>query len=227
MKTDLKSFQQKIDYKFNNEELLLTALTHSSYANECGGAFNERLEFLGDSVLGFISAEFFFSNRKSMPEGELTKLRAATVCEKSLFGFAKEIDLGSYIRLGKGETNTGGRERPSFLSDAFEAVIAAIYLDGGMDEAKKFVLRFLKEALAHKNESAFKDYKTVLQEIIQRNPEERLEYVLVGESGPAHDKIFEVEIHLNSNCIGRGSGHSKKLAEQAAAGEALKLMGIE
>ncbi len=227
MKTDLKSFQQKIDYKFNNEELLLTALTHSSYANECGGAFNERLEFLGDSVLGFISAEFFFSNRKSMPEGELTKLRAATVCEKSLFGFAKEIDLGSYIRLGKGETNTGGRERPSILSDAFEAVIAAIYLDGGMDKAKKFVLRFLKEALAHKNESAFKDYKTVLQEIIQRNPEERLEYVLVGESGPAHDKIFEVEIHLNSNCIGRGSGHSKKLAEQAAAGEALKLMGIE
>ena len=227
MKTDLKSFQQKIDYKFNNEELLLTALTHSSYANECGGAFNERLEFLGDSVLGFISAEFFFSNRKSVPEGELTKLRAATVCEKSLFGFAKEIDLGSYIRLGKGEMNTGGRERPSILSDAFEAVIAAIYLDGGMEEAKKFVLRFLKEAQAHKNESAFKDYKTVLQEIIQRNPEERLEYVLVGESGPAHDKRFEVEIHLNSNCIGKGSGHSKKLAEQAAAGEALKLMGIE
>lgn len=227
MKTDLKSFQQKIDYNFKNEELLLTALTHSSYANECGGAFNERLEFLGDSVLGFISAEYFFSDRKSVPEGELTKLRAATVCEKSLFGFAKEIDLGTFIRLGKGEMNTGGRERPSILSDAFEAVIAAIYLDGGMEEAKKFVLRFLKEAQAHKNESAFKDYKTVLQEIIQRNPEERLEYVLVGESGPAHDKIFEVEIHLNSNCIGRGSGHSKKLAEQAAAGEALKLMGIE
>ena len=227
MKIDLKSFQQKIDYNFKNEELLLTALTHSSYANECGGAFNERLEFLGDSVLGFISAEFFFSNRKSVPEGELTKLRAATVCEKSLFGFAKEIDLGSYIRLGKGEMNTGGRERPSILSDAFEAIIAAIYLDGGMEQAKKFVLRFLKEAQSHKNDSAFKDYKTVLQEIIQRNPEERLEYVLVGESGPAHDKIFEVEIHLNSNCIGKGSGHSKKLAEQAAAGEALKLMGIE
>lgn len=227
MKTDLKSFQQKIGYNFNNEELLLTALTHSSYANECGGAFNERLEFLGDSVLGFISAEFFFSNRKSVPEGELTKLRAATVCEKSLFGFAREIELGSYIRLGKGEMNTGGRERPSILSDAFEALIAAIYLDGGMEQAKRFVLPFLKEAQSNKSESAFKDYKTVLQEIIQRNPEERLEYVLVGESGPAHDKIFEVEIHLNSNCIGRGSGHSKKLAEQAAAGEALKLMGIE
>ncbi len=227
MKQDLISFQNKINYTFSNEELLLTALTHSSYANECGGAFNERLEFLGDSVLGFIAAEYFFSNRKSVPEGELTKLRAATVCEKSLFGFAKEIDLGSYIYLGKGEMNTGGRERPSILSDAFEAVIAAIYLDGGMEEAKKFVLPFLKEAQSHKNDSAFKDYKTVLQEIIQRNPEERLEYVLVGESGPAHDKIFEVEIHLNSNCIGKGSGHSKKLAEQAAAGEALKLMGIE
>ncbi len=227
MKTDLKSFQQRINYTFSNEELLLTALTHSSYANECGGAFNERLEFLGDSVLGFITAEYFFSHRKSVPEGELTKLRAATVCEKSLFGFAKEIELGSYIRLGKGEINTGGRERPSILSDAFEAVIAAIYLDGGIEEAKKFVLRFVKNAQSHKSDFAFKDYKTILQEIIQRNPEERLEYVLVGESGPAHDKIFEVEIHLNSNCIGKGSGHSKKLAEQAAAGEALKLMGIE
>lgn len=227
MKTDLVSFQEKIGYKFDNEELLLTALTHSSYANECGGAFNERLEFLGDSVLGMITAEYFFRHRKSVPEGELTKLRAATVCEKSLFGFAKQIDIGSFIRLGKGELNTGGRERPSILSDAFEAVIAAIYLDGGMEQAKKFVLRFVNEAQTHKNDSAFKDYKTILQEIIQRNPEERLEYVLVGESGPAHDKIFEVEIHLNSNCIGSGKGHSKKLAEQAAAGEALKLMGVE
>ena len=227
MNNNLKSFQEIIDYKFNNEDLLLTALTHSSYANESGGLFNERLEFLGDSVLGMITAEYFFSQRRNVPEGELTKLRAATVCEKSLFGFAKEIDLGSYIRLGKGEMNTGGRERPSILSDAFEAVIAAIYLDGGMEEAKKFVLRFVKQAVSQKNNTAFKDYKTILQEIIQRNPEERLEYVLVGESGPAHDKVFEVEIHLNSNCIGKGKGHSKKLAEQAAAGEALKLMGIE
>ncbi len=227
MKTDLISFQKKIDYKFNNEELLLTALTHSSYANECGGAFNERLEFLGDSVLGFITAEYYFSRRKSVPEGELTRLRAAAVCEKSLFGFAKEIDLGDYIRLGRGEMNTGGRERASILSDAFEAIIAAIYLDGGMECAKKFVLRFVREAASHPNDAAFKDYKTVLQEIIQRNPEEKLEYVLVGESGPAHDKIFEVEIHLNSNPIGSGRGHSKKLAEQAAAGEALRLMGVE
>ncbi len=227
MKPNIKEFQEKINYKFKNEDLLITALTHSSYANECGGLYNERLEFLGDSVLGFITAEYFFSHRKTVPEGELTRLRAVTVCEKSLFGFAKEIDLGNYILLGKGEMNTGGRERPSILSDAFEAVIAAIYLDGGMDSAKEFVLRFVREAQGHKNEVAFRDHKTVLQEIIQRNPEEKLEYVLVGESGPAHDKIFEVEIHLNSNCIGRGSGHSKKLAEQAAAGEALKLMGVE
>jgi ribonuclease-3 len=128
--------------------------------------------------------------------------------------------------LGKGELNTGGRERPSIVSDAFEAVIAAIYIDGGMDSAREFVLRFVKDSEKHAGESAFKDYKTILQEIIQRNPEEKLEYVLSGESGPAHDKIFEVEIHLNSNVIGKGVGHSKKLAEQAAAGEALKLMGV-
>lgn len=227
VKPDITLFEKKINYTFKNKELLATALTHSSYANECGGAFNERLEFLGDSVLGMITAEYFFRNHKTIPEGELTKLRAATVCEKSLFGFAKQIDLGSFILLGRGELNTGGRERPSILSDAFEAVIAAIYLDGGMECAKEFVLRFVKDSEKHTGESAFKDYKTILQEIIQRNPEERLEYVLVGERGPAHDKTFEVEIHLNSNIIGKGTGHSKKLAEQAAAGEALKLMGVE
>lgn len=227
LKTDIAAFEQKINYTFKNKELLITALTHSSYANECGGAFNERLEFLGDSVLGMITAEYFFRHYKSMPEGELTKLRAATVCEKSLFGFAKQIDLGSFIKLGKGELNTGGRERPSIVSDAFEAVIAAIYIDGGMDSAREFVLHFVRESEKHAGEAAFKDYKTILQEIIQRNPEEKLEYVLSGESGPAHDKIFEVEIHLNSNVIGKGTGHSKKLAEQAAAGEALKLMGIK
>lgn len=227
LKTDIAAFEQKINYTFKNKELLITALTHSSYANECGGAFNERLEFLGDSVLGMITAEYFFRHYKNMPEGELTKLRAATVCEKSLFGFAKQIDLGSFIKLGKGELNTGGRERPSIVSDAFEAVIAAIYIDGGMDSAREFVLHFVRESEKHAGEAAFKDYKTILQEIIQRNPEEKLEYVLSGESGPAHDKIFEVEIHLNSNVIGKGTGHSKKLAEQAAAGEALKLMGIK
>ncbi len=227
MKTDLAAFQRIIGYSFRNPDLLRTALTHSSYANECGGLFNERLEFLGDSVLGMVTAEYFFEHHKNLPEGELTKLRAATVCEKSLFGFAKEIDLGSFILLGKGEVNTGGRERPSILSDAFEAVIAAIYLDGGMEPAKIFVLRFVSKSENHLNEAQFKDYKTILQEIIQRNPEETLEYTLSGESGPAHNKTFTVDVYLNSNCIGRGEGHSKKHAEQAAAREALKLMGIE
>ncbi len=226
MNNNFDEFQKKIGYKFKNEALLVTALTHSSYANEYGGSYNERLEFLGDSVLGFITAEYFFTQRKNIPEGELTRLRAATVCEKSLFGFAQEIDLGNTIFLGKGETNTGGRQRPSIVSDAFEALIAAIYLDGGMEEAKKFVLRFVSSAHVTSSDAAFRDYKTILQEIIQRNPQERLEYVLVGERGPAHDKTFDVEIHLNSNCIGKGSGHSKKLAEQIAAGEALKLMGV-
>ena len=227
MNKEIEQLQKNLGYKFKNPSLLETALTHSSYANEKGGdtVCNERLEFLGDSILGFVSARYFYENF-DWPEGELTKLRAATVCEKSLFSFAKQIDLGSFILLGRGELNTGGRERPSIVSDAFEAVIAAIYLDGGMDCAKEFVLRFVKDSEKSAGDSAFKDYKTILQEIIQRNPEERLEYVLVGESGPAHDKTFEVEIHLNSNVIGKGKGHSKKLAEQAAAGEALKLMGI-
>ena len=223
MKTDLKSFQQKIDYNFKNEELLLTALTHSSYANECGGAFNERLEFLGDSVLGFISAEFFFSDRKSVPEGELTKLRAATVCEKSLFGFAKEIDLGSFIRLGKGETNTGGRERPSILSDAFEAVIAAIYLDGGLQPAIDFVMRELADDIenARKGKGVFKDYKTQLQEFVQHK-DMRAAYTQLEEIGPEHNKVFKVSVSVNDKFIAYGTGRNKKEAEQNAAMNGLR-----
>ena len=220
-------FQKNIGYKFKNERLLEVAFTHSSYANEkqLSRDCNERLEFLGDSVLGVVSADYFFHNLSHLPEGEMTKRRAACVCEKSLFGFAKEIDLGKYILLGKGEERTGGRRRPSILADAFEAVIAAIYLDGGLEEARKFILRFLKKAV---NEAPkFKDYKTALQEIIQKNPDEHLTYILVGESGPDHDKRFEVEVHLNSNVIGSGIGGSKKGAEQAAGKKALELMGIK
>ena len=221
----MEDFQKKIGYQFKNIDYLNTALRHSSYANEKHlDESNERLEFLGDSVLGIITAEYYYLNFKHLPEGELTKLRASTVCEKSLYEFSKEIELGRFILLGKGEENTGGRERPSILSDAFEAIIAAIYLDGGIKEAKKFVLRFV-EKLAGKHGS-FKDYKTTLQEVTQKNPEESLEYVLVGESGPDHNKCFEVEIHLNSNVIGKGKGKSKKLAEQEAAREALALMGL-
>lgn len=223
----LELLQEKIGYHFKNEALLRTAMTHSSYANESnesGCESNERLEFLGDSVLGIITAENFYMNYKRFPEGELTKLRAATVCEKSLCDFAREIDLGEHLLLGRGEISSGGNKRPSILADAFEALIAAIYLDGGMESAKKFVMNFVSDAV--KKHTGFIDHKTVLQEIIQRNPGEIIEYVLVGESGPDHDKRFEVEVHLNSNIIGRGIGTSKKKAEQLAAKEALELMGL-
>lgn len=226
MKPDIKELQEKIGYKFRDEGLLLRALSHSSYVNEnhTAGGSNERLEFLGDSVLGFITAENFFTNYTNFPEGELTKLRAAMVCEKSLAGFAREIQLGDYLMLGKGEVITGGRERPSIQADAFEAVIAAVYLDGGMDAARKFVLKYIDEAI--RRHQSVKDYKTMLQEVVQRNPGELIEYALVGETGPDHDKRFEVEVHLNSNVIGRGVGKSKKRAEQEAAREALELMGL-
>ena len=221
-----ESFMETIGYRFSNEALLETAFTHSSFKNERGlqRDCNERLEFLGDSVLGMISADYFYHNLSHLPEGEMTKRRAACVCEKSLFGFAQEIDLGKYILLGRGEERTGGRTRASILADAFEAVIAAIYLDGGLDAARDFVLPFLKQAA--KQTPSFSDYKTALQEIIQKNPDEHLSYVLVGESGPDHQKSFEVEVHLNSNVIGSGVGKSKKAAEQAAAKAALELMGV-
>lgn len=222
----MQDLEKKINYEFKNKSLLTTALTHSSYANEKGGVlYNERLEFLGDSVLGIITAEYLFKNHKDFPEGELTKVRAALVCEKALYSFAKEIDLGEYLFLGKGEIHTGGRNRPSILADAFEALIAAIYLDGGMQQAKNFVLHFIVGA----QEQAIEvntDYKTKLQEIIQKNPEERIEYTTLSETGPDHDKRFVVAVKLNSNIIGKGEGRSKKKAEQLAAKEALRLMGL-
>ena len=223
---NFSEFENIIGYEFKNKAYLETALTHSSYANEkqLSKDCNERLEFLGDSVLGIITAEYFYHNLAHLPEGEMTKKRAACVCEKSLFGFAKKINLGRFMLLGRGEEHTGGRNRASILADAFEAVIGAIYLDGGLENARKFVLDFVKEAAAR--QLSFKDYKTELQEIIQKNPAEHLTYVLVGESGPDHDKRFEVEVHLNSNVIGRGIGTSKKKAEQLAAKEALELMGL-
>ncbi len=220
----MKDLQDVIGYHFQNESLLRNALTHSSYANEKGGcASNERLEFLGDSVLGFVTADYLYHLMKEQPEGDLTKRRAAEVCEKSLYRFAKSISLGDYLLLGKGEVHTGGRERPSILADAFESLIAAIYLDGGIEPARSFILHFLtgEEITAE----PMNDYKTMLQEIIQKNPEEHLDYVLVEEFGPAHDRRFTVEVHLNSNVIGKGTGKSKKKAEQQAAKEALKLMG--
>lgn len=225
----MEVLQQKLGYKFNNIKLLENALTHSSYANEVrnGQTSNERLEFLGDSVLSIIVAEYLFTNFKNIPEGELTKLRAALVCEKSLCVFSRELELGKFLRLGRGEEKGGGRERDSILADAFEAVLAAMYLDGGMSVAKNHVLRFVKEELNNKDDYSFKDYKTALQEIIQRNPEESVTYILKSESGPDHNKVFEVEVHLNSNVIGVGKGKNKKQAEQMAAKQALELMGAK
>lgn len=222
----MKELMQNIGYTFKNEDLIITATTHTSYANEVkhGTVHNERLEFLGDSVLSIVVSDYLFKH-SHLPEGELTKLRASLVCEKTLCEFAKKINLGSFMRLGKGEQMSGGSSRPSILADAFEAVIAAIYLDGGMEPARKFVLSFVIEQIKCQSEIPYKDYKTELQEIIQQNKEENVSYKLVGEEGPDHDKRFTVNVMLNSNVIGTGKGKSKKNAEQLAAKEALELMG--
>ena len=211
-----------IGYTFKNPELLETALTHTSYANESRTPVkhNERLEFLGDSVLSVVVADYLF-HQSGRPEGELTRMRASLVSEDALFQFAQEIQLGEYLRLGHGEDLGGGRSRPSVVSDAFEAVIAALYLDGGMDVARKFILPFITEG-----KHAEADYKTRLQEIVQQNPEERLSYVVESESGPDHDKHFVVAVRFNSDRVARGEGRSKKAAEQCAAKEALKLLGV-
>lgn len=222
----MKEIENNIGYKFRDDTLLAEALTHSSYANEHGLgriACNERLEFLGDTVLSTITAEYLFAISPELPEGELTKRRAALVCEGALARFATELGLGDFLMLGRGEEKGGGRQRPSILADCFEAVVAAVYLDGGMPEARELVLRFI---VSDDVAGDARDYKTELQEIVQQNPEERLRYVLTDESGPDHDKLFTFEVHLNSNVIGRGSGRSKKQAEQAAAREALALMGL-
>ncbi len=225
----MDGLEQKLGYKFNNINLLKNALTHSSYANEVRNGFssNERLEFLGDSVLSIVVSDYIYKHYPNMPEGELTKLRASLVCEKSLCTFSRELELGSYLMLGKGEDKGGGRERDSILADAFEAVWAAIYLDRGMEPARRHVMNFVLRELKHTDDEVFKDYKTALQEIIQRNPEESVTYILTDESGPDHDKSFTVEVRLNSNVIGKGTGKNKKRAEQMAAKEALMLMGEE
>jgi ribonuclease-3 len=223
----MKELEKAIGYSFQHPNLLTEALTHSSYAHEQhkNMKYNERLEFLGDAVLSIVVSDYIYQHCPDLPEGELTKLRASLVCEKSLYDFARQIDLGSYLLLSNGERRNGGAKRPSIVSDAFEALIAAIYLDGGMEPAREHILRFvIPEIENHKNNS-FKDYKTLLQEIIQKNPGERLEYHLVGSTGPDHNKHFKVEVCLNSNVIGRGGGRSKKEAEQQAAREALELMG--
>lgn len=219
----MKTLEQVLGYEFKDKSLLVNALTHSSYANEnrsAGTSSNERLEFLGDSVLGMVTAEHLFRTHPDLPEGELTRTRAALVCEGSLYRVAKQWGLGQYLRLGKGEENSGGRERTSILADAVEAVLAAMYLDGGIGTARKAIHRFVlvEEAQA---EAANRDHKTALQEIVQRENGRVLTYRLAGESGPDHAKVFTVEVALDGTVIGSGEGRSKKEAEQMAAKQAI------
>ncbi len=223
MVDNMKDLEQRIGYKFKNRELLRTALTHSSYANEnraSGIGCNERLEFLGDSVLGMTVADYLFKSYPDMPEGDMTKLRSELVCEQSLYEVAKRLDIGSSILLGRGEESSG-RTRPSILADAVEAVLAAIYLDGGKKSSDKFVNRFILSSLDSVEKSGSSDYKTALQELIQRKSGNQLSYNIVDERGPDHCKEFQAEVLLNGERIGSGIGRSKKEAEQDAAKNAL------
>lgn len=215
--------EKKSGYHFQNPHLLKQAMTHSSYANEHkakGYHDNERLEFLGDAVLEVVSSEFLFRHYPALPEGDLTKLRASIVCEPTLALCARELDLGDFLLLGKGEEHTGGRKRDSIVSDAMEALIGAIYLDGGFASAKEFVHRFIMTDIEHKK--LFYDSKTILQEIVQRDfKEEEIQYVIIGEEGPDHAKRFVVEVRIGEKKAGTGKGSTKKAAEQEAAYRAI------
>lgn len=225
MDKKLEKLQEIIGYQFQRPGLLAHALTHSSYANErhwdktrC----NERLEFLGDAVLELVSSNFLYHQFPDMPEGEMTKLRASLVCEPTLAYCAEEIPLGDYLYLGKGEDQTGGRKRPSVVSDAMEAVIGAIFLDGGLANAKEFICRFVLNDIEHKK--LFYDSKTILQEIVQANFQDPIEYQLLGEEGPDHDKSFQVVVYIGDKKFGQGKGRAKKAAEQEAAYQTILML---
>ena len=220
---DFSSLEEKIGYEFQDKKLLLQALTHSSFSNE--QKINkhpnyERLEFLGDAVLELISSQFFFEHYPEWKEGQLTRVRSSMVCEPALAYCARDISLQKYILLGKGEEATGGRERDSIVSDVMEAVLGAIYLDGGFEEAKRYVHRWILSDLETKQ--LFYDSKTIFQEIVQEKGLQPVEYVLTEESGPDHDKQFTVSVQVNGQIVGSGSGHTKKAAEQAAAYQAIQ-----
>ena len=215
----MEALEEKLGYRFTNRALLENALTHSSYANENkakGAQSNERLEFLGDSVLGMVTADYLYRTHPDLPEGDLTRTRAALVCEGSLVQVAKSLDLGSYLKLGKGEAHGGGRARPSIQADAVEAMLAAVYLDGGIGQARKLIHDLVLTDEKEKT-AAGRDFKTAPQELAQRESGQVLAYRLTGESGPDHAKTFCMEVQLNGKTIGAGQGRSKKEAEQAAA----------
>lgn len=227
----IKELEEKTGYKFNDISILENAVTHSSFSNENKAKgidirCNERLEFLGDSVLSLVTSVYLFKGNRDLFEGDLTKIRAGVVCENALYEYATKIDLGSYLLLGKGEELTGGRTRKSILADAFEAVIAAIYLDGGFDSAKDFVLPYVKDAAIKLMKSGkTEDFKTLLQKFVQQVKGDILEYEVISETGPSHSKTFEVQVKLNNNILGGGFGSSKREAEQQAAKQALILFG--
>lgn len=227
--------QQKIGYRFENHSYLQRALTHSSYSNEQGEKHhhllcNERLEFLGDSVLSVVVSRYLYTTFPGLAEGELTRLRAELVCERALSSFAARIHLGDYLLLGVGEDKNHGRERKSILADAFEALLAAIYLDAaeqGFERVEELLLPLIQDEIANADKQGSSDYKTLLQQFVQQTEGDFLEYVTVSESGPDHQKTFTVEARLNSNVIGKGQGQSKRRAEQNAARQALELFGVQ
>ncbi|HJB56236.1 MAG TPA: ribonuclease III [Candidatus Flavonifractor intestinipullorum] len=224
----MQPLEETLGYTFRDPALLDNALTHSSYANENrskGSQSNERLEFLGDSVLGMVTADYLYRTHPDLPEGDLTRTRAALVCEESLVEVARAWDLGKYLKLGRGESAGGGRSRPSIQADAVEAVLAAVYLDGGIGSARKIIQRYILDAEAERSKN--RDYKTALQELVQRESGQVLQYHLVGSSGPDHAKVFSVEVTLNGAAVGQGRGHSKKEAEQNAARAAIEALSRE
>ena len=220
----MNKLEEKIGYHFRDRELLQTALTHSSYANEKHGEAQsyERLEFLGDSILGLVTAEFLYTHEPRLPEGRMTRLRAELVCEVSLHKTALELSLGRYMRLGRGEEHTGGRERPSILADMVEAIIAAMYLDSGMEQARSFIMDRILRDVEFGDSHRSADYKTRLQELVQRKSSQVITYRLKDESGPDHDKTFTFEVLINGETCGEGSGKTKKEAGQMAACKALE-----
>ncbi len=220
---NLTKLEQNIKYTFKDKKLLQNALTHTSYAYEHGIQSNEKLEFLGDSILEFVSSEYMYNKYTNLKEGEMTKVRATVVCEKSLYKIATKHNFSDFLYLGKSELMTGGKKRPAILADSVEAVIAAMFIDGGLEPAKKFIIENLKDeieiATKHVGE---KDYKTVLQEELQKNGDVKIEYKIIKETGPDHDKTFEAEVSLNGKKLATGVGKSKKEAEMQAAKKALE-----
>lgn len=223
----MDELEAKIGYSFKDRALLRTALTHSSYANERHGGdcqSYERLEFLGDSILGLITAEFLYAHEPRLPEGRMTKLRAELVCESSLYRVALKLELGKHMRLGRGEEHTGGRQRPSILADMVEAIIAAMYLDSGMEQSRRFVLDMILKDAPIDESHTNADYKTRLQELVQRKSDQHISYTMTGESGPDHNKLFSFSVSINGVPAGEGSGRTKKEAEQMAAMKALEAL---